>query len=244
MDMNIQKMVNAIRKDMQLGKDPVMLKEQWLMQKMMMDLEEPEKGNPEIASPADIYARLKQDNPEEAKMVEYKKNLRLLHARTDETLTIVFSPADSLIIVRTGSALQMSLNGMTHTVHMIRYRGIADIAHWMARQIRRYDAYMQQWEEYCTAAAKKLKTQHLAALAIKAYVDDALRECENVTYCVVQQSRRAKISVKFEKSNLGVNLYAFYGSYKKRLPDMLTDLKLLIDTHNKINIKTFFTKAV
>ena len=61
-----------------------------------------------------------------------------------------------------------------------------------------------------------------------------------IKFAVVEQKRRAKIMVQIPDTNLGVYIYAWWGSYKKQLPEQIESLKQLIRVHRKSTIKNFY----
>jgi hypothetical protein len=46
--------------------------------------------------------------------------------------------------------------------------------------------------------------------------------------------------VQIPDTNLGVYIYAWWGSYKKQLPEQIESLKQLIRVHRKSTIKNFY----
>jgi hypothetical protein len=90
------------------------------------------------------------------------------------------------------------------------------------------------------ASYKKLKIDHMAFLGIRAIFTEAMKDYPRIKFAVVEQKRRAKIMVQIPDTNLGVYIYAWWGSYKKQLPPQIESLKQLLDAHRKTCLKNFF----
>ena len=114
------------------------------------------------------------------------------------------------------------------------------IALWMIRQKQKLKEYLEGWDAVLDAACKKAKLNRIAFLGIQAIFNDAMKDYPKIKYVIVEQRRRARIRVKIPDSNLGVNIDAWWGSYKERLPKQIESLKLLLATHRKSCLKNFF----
>jgi hypothetical protein len=80
----------------------------------------------------------------------------------------------------------------------------------------------------------------MAFLGIRAIFTEAMKDYPRIKFAVVEQKRRAKIMVQIPDTNLGVYIYAWWGSYKKQLPEQIESLKQLIRVHRKSTIKNFY----
>lgn len=102
------------------------------------------------------------------------------------------------------------------------------------------ETYLEEWEDVLCTVSKRAKCYRMAELGIKAIFNDAMKEYPHITYDFLNQQRRVRIRVKLPNSRLGVFIYAWFGSYKQRLPQQIQDLKVLIDAHSQTNLKDFF----
>lgn len=125
------------------------------------------------------------------------------------------------------------------TTYLRNYR-IEDIVKWIIRQKVNFDTYLNEWETVVKTISKKVKTNNLALLAIKATFSDAMKDYPNIKYTFIEQKRRVRIKVHLPNNKLGLYVDAWWGSYKQRLPEQIKELKLLIDVHSKTQLKDFF----
>ena len=125
------------------------------------------------------------------------------------------------------------------TTYLRNYR-IEDIVKWIIRQKVNFDTYLNEWETVVKTISKKVKTNNLALLAIKATFSDAMKDYPNIKYMFIEQKRRVRIKVHLPNNKLGLYVDAWWGSYKQRLPEQIKELKLLIDVHSKTQLKDFF----
>jgi hypothetical protein len=125
------------------------------------------------------------------------------------------------------------------TTSLRNYR-VEDIAKWIIRQKVNFDTYLNEWETVIKTISKKVKTNNLALLAIKATFSDAMKDYPNIKYTFIEQKRRVRIKVHLPNNKLGLYVDAWWGSYKQRLPEQIEELKLLIDVHSKTQLKDFF----
>lgn len=125
------------------------------------------------------------------------------------------------------------------TTYLRNYR-IEDIVKWIIRQKVNFDTYLNKWETVVKTISKKVKTNNLALLAIKATFSDAMKDYPNIKYTFIEQKRRVRIKVHLPNNKLGLYVDAWWGSYKQRLPEQIKELKLLIDVHSKTQLKDFF----
>ena len=125
------------------------------------------------------------------------------------------------------------------TTYLRNYR-IEDIVKWIIRQKVNFDTYLNEWETVVKTISKKVKTNNLALLAIKATFSDAMKDYPNIKYTFIEQKRRVRIKVHLPNNKLGLYVDAWWGSYKQRLPEQIKELKLLIEAHSKTQLKDFF----
>jgi hypothetical protein len=153
---------------------------------------------------------------------------------------VKLSPACTLFAEQSYDSLQVNINGKNLTVMYLKYYRPEDVALWMIRQKQKLDTYMKDWDDVLAIAYKKVKIDHMAYLGIKAIFTDAMKDYPRLKFTVMEQKRRAKIIVRIPDTNLGVYIYAWWGSYKKQLPPQIESLKQLLDAHRKTCLKNFF----
>ena len=156
-----------------------------------------------------------------------------------QRLTVRLSPAITLYAEMSYDALQVTINGKNLTSMYLRSYRAEDVALWMIRQKQKLDTYMKDWDDVLAIAYKKVKIDHMAYLGIKAIFTDAMKDYPRLKFTVMEQKRRAKIIVRIPDTNLGVYIYAWWGSYKKQLPPQIESLKQLLDAHRKTCLKNF-----
>ena len=139
------------------------------------------------------------------------------------------------------NSLQVTVNGRNLTVMYLKYYRAEDIALWMIRQKQKLDEYIEAWDAVLAYACKKVKIDHMAFLGIRAIFTEAMKDYPRLKYVVIEQKRRAKIMVNIPHTNLGVYIYAWWGSYKEKLPKQIESLKLLLNAHRKSSLNDFFT---
>ena len=138
------------------------------------------------------------------------------------------------------NSLQVTVNGRNLTVMYLKYYRAEDIALWMIRQKQKLDEYIEAWDAVLAYACKKVKIDHMAFLGIRAIFTEAMKDYPRIKFAVIEQKRRAKIMVNIPHTNLGVYIYAWWGSYKEKLPKQIESLKVLLDAHRKSSLKNFF----
>lgn len=138
------------------------------------------------------------------------------------------------------NSLQVNVNGRNLTVMYLKYYRAEDIALWMIRQKQKLDEYIEAWDAVLAYACKKVKIDHMAFLGIRAIFTEAMKDYPRIKFAVIEQKRRAKIMVNIPNTDLGVYIYAWWGSYKKQLPEQIESLKVLLDAHRKSSLKNFF----
>ena len=138
------------------------------------------------------------------------------------------------------NSLQVTVNGRNLTVMYLKYYRAEDIALWMIRQKQKLNEYIEAWDAVLAYACKKVKIDHMAFLGIRAIFTEAMKDYPRIKFAVIEQKRRAKIMVNIPNTDLGVYIYAWWGSYKKQLPEQIESLKVLLDAHRKSSLKNFF----
>ena len=138
------------------------------------------------------------------------------------------------------NSLQVTVNGRNLTVMYLKYYRAEDIALWMIRQKQKLDENIEAWDAVLAYACKKVKIDHMAFLGIRAIFTEAMKDYPRIKFAVIEQKRRAKIMVNIPNTDLGVYIYAWWGSYKKQLPEQIESLKVLLDAHRKSSLKNFF----
>ena len=138
------------------------------------------------------------------------------------------------------NSLQVTVNGRNLTVMYLKYYRAEDIALWMIRQKQKLDEYIEAWDAVLAYACKKVKIDHMAFLGIRAIFTEAMKDYPRIKFAVIEQKRRAKIMVNIPNTDLGVYIYAWWGSYKEKLPQQIESLKQLLDAHRKSSLKNFF----
>lgn len=241
MDKFTSKLKTTFKKKVEQGRDMEMLREQFLMEMMKHDMSTRADDLTEIPRPQDIYGYLIDDERIENKALCFERHKNMLRMRTQESLSVKFTPSCHLILENTADALRVSINNKTSAIQQIRYRSVVDLAEWVVRQKQQFDDYMAEWEDILCDVAKKGKTRRMTTLAVKAIVSEALRDFPHAHFDVLEQSRRVRVIVRLSTCNLGINLYAYYGSYKEKLPPQLEDLKRILEVHRHNCVKTFFT---
>ena len=146
---------------------------------------------------------------------------------------VKLSPTCTLYAEKVRDALQVTINGKNLTVMYLKSYSAALIALWMIRQKQKLEEYMAEWDVVLNIACKKAKLNRIAFLGIQAMFNDAMKDYPRLKYVIVEQKRRAKIMVQIPDTNLGVYIYAWWGSYKKQLPEQIESLKQLIRVHRK-----------
>lgn len=229
---------NNIRKMLEEGRSNDDALDLFLKMKMMND-QSPER--PFIAkspSPAEVRIQLLGNDDID------ENDVKLVATNSPKSngqrLVVKLSPACTLFAEQSYDSLQVNINGKNLTVMYLKYYRPEDVALWMIRQKQKLDTYMKDWDDVLAIAYKKVKIDHMAYLGIKAIFTDAMKDYPRLKFTVMEQKRRAKIIVRIPDTNLGVYIYAWWGSYKKQLPPQIESLKQLLDAHRKTCLKNFF----
>lgn len=220
------------------GRDNATFRDLFIWEKMKHDLPCADESCTAAPRPTDIYFHLIEDDTIDNDAFCLERTKKLFHVT--ERLTVQLSPLHQLVLEPTSTSLSISLNNDS-TARPVRISEASDIAAWIVHQKSNFDTYLAEWESILCDVAKKAKTRRLVVQAVKALATEALRPYPNVTFEVFEQSRRVKLMVRFLNSNLGLNIYAYYGSYKKTLPPQLEDLKRITEVLSHNVHKTFFT---
>ena len=225
---------NQIREGMISGNDLHYIYYEFMGTKMKVDLHKNCRGLTEVPSPADIKKHLLSDgaiNAEDCWMEKFSSHDRL-HVRMSPYLSIDLEPFRGMIHVHFNNCVYHHL-----VIDDLSAKGIA---RWIVLEKQKIDSYQEEWDALVKQESKKLKAMQLAKQAIMAIVDIELKAYPGLQYDFFEQKRRMRISVKLPNSRLGVYVDAWWGKYKQELPKLLSDLKILIETHQKTSLKDFY----
>lgn len=236
MDKFIQTLKTKYKKLLDGGRDKDTLRDHFIWEMIEHDRPKIEDMSRMMPKMADVYDYLKNDDTIDLKDLTIDKNFINF-----QKLHFKLSAAYTLKIESGMFSLSISLNNSETMLRQFRYVNEKDLAAWVVRQKHNIEAYLTEWESVVSDVAKKAKTRRLVVQAVKALATEALRPYANVQFEVFEQSRRLKLMVRFLNSNLGLNIYAYYASYKKTLPPQLDDLKRIIEVLSHNVHKTFFT---
>ena len=229
---------NNISKMLEEGRSNDYALDFFLKMKMVNDLGPEQPFVTNVPTPAEVRMQLlgNDDIDENDVKLEMTKGINCPIQR----LVVRLSPACTLYAERFRDSLQVTINERNITFMTLKSYTAANVALWMIRQKQNLEKYMEDWEVVLDLAYKKAKIDHLAFLGIRAIFTEAMKDYPRLKYAVIEQKRRAKIAVNIPETNLGVYIYAWWGSYKKQLPQQIESLKVLLDTHRKSSIKNFF----
>ncbi len=210
----------------------------FLKMKMQNDLGPEQPFITKVPTPAEVRMQLlgNGDIDEDDIKLEMTKGANCPTQR----LVVRLSPACTLYAEKFHSSLQVTINERNITFMSLKSYSAATIALWMIRQKKNLERYMNDWDVVLELAYKKAKIDHIAFLGIRALFTEAMKDYPRLKYVVIEQKRRAKIKVNIPNTDLGVYIYAWWGSYKKQLPQQIESLKLLLDAHRKSNLTNFF----
>ena len=229
---------NNIHKLLEEGKSNDDALDFFLMMNMMNDLGPERPFVTKGPLPAEVRIQLLEYN--EINKDDIKLEQTNSAKSTTQRLVVKLSPTCTLYAEKVRDALQVTINGKNLTVMYLKSYSAADVALWMIRQKKKLKEYMEEWDVVLELAYKKAKIDHMAFLGIRALFTEAMKDYPRLKYAVLEQKRRAKIMVNIPNTNLGVYIYAWWGSYKKQLPQQIESLKLLLDTHRKSCLTNFF----
>lgn len=236
MDKYIQSLKTKYKKLLSAGKDKDSMRNAFIREIMDFELSQLSSDDFNVAKPSEIYDYLLDDDTVDDNALRLDKSFN-----THQILRFRLSPAYELKFETSVFALRIYFNGAEFNMFETRYLEAVDIAEWASRQNQRLEEYLTMWDGILNEIAKKSTMQRLALQAVKGLTTNALRDYPDVRFEVIEQARRVKVKVLFPQSNLGVNIHAYYGSYKKTLPTQLEDLKRLIEVQAQSSLKTFFT---
>lgn len=214
------------------------VREIFLMMKMHNDMRE---RTPQFVSaplPREIYDNLIGNN------VIAKQDFQLEkvkgYAMRNQKLLVRLSPEITLNLIKEQGSLYATINENIETCMHVSNQDATDVAMWIIRQKENLEAYLNDWETCLNDAAKKNKEQRMATLAIKSIFKDAMKDYPDLEYEFIEQQKRLRIKVRMPNSKLGVILDAWWGSYQKKLPKEIEDLKTLIEAHSKTDQMNFY----
>ena len=212
--------------------------ELFLMMKMHNDMRE---RTPQFVSaplPGEVYDNLIGNNmiAEQDFLLEKVKG----YAQHTQKLQVRLSTEITLDLIKEHGSLYATINENIETCMHISNQNATDVAMWLIRQKENLEAYLNDWETCLNDAAKKNKEQRMATLAIKSIFKDAMKDYPDLEYEFIEQKKRLRIKVRMPNSKLGVILDAWWGSYQKKLPKEIEDLKTLIEAHSKTDQMNFY----
>ena len=159
---------------------------------------------------------------------------------TKPRLVVRLSPSCMLYAEQSHSALQVTINEKNITFMLLKSYRAEDIALWMIRQKQKLQEYIDSWDAVLETACKKAKLDRMAFLGIRAIFTEAMKDYPQIKYVIIEQKRRARIRVNIPNTDLGVYIDAWWGSYKKNLPQQIESLKMLLEAHRKSCLKSFY----
>lgn len=228
---------NNISKLLEEGKSNDVAFDFFLMMNMVNDLGPERPFITKAPTPAEVRIHLLGNDAIDKddvklEMTNAKIPIQRLVVRLSSNCTLYAEPSYN--------SLQVTVNGRNLTVMYLKYYRAEDIALWMIRQKQKLDEYIEAWDAVLAYACKKVKIDHMAFLGIRAIFTEAMKDYSRIKFAVIEQKRRAKIMVNIPNTDLGVYIYAWWGSYKKQLPEQIESLKVLLDAHRKSSLKNFF----
>ena len=228
---------NNISKLLEEGKSNDVAFDFFLMMNMVNDLGPERPFITKAPTPAEVRIHLLGNDAIDKDDVK----LEMTNAKIPiQRLVVRLSSNCTLYAELSYNSLQVTVNGRNLTVMYLKYYRAEDIALWMIRQKQKLDEYIEAWDAVLAYACKKVKIDHMAFLGIRAIFTEAMKDYPRLKYAVLEQKRRAKIKVNIPNTDLGVYIYAWWGSYKKQLPEQIESLKVLLDAHRKSSLKNFF----
>lgn len=228
---------NNISKLLEEGKSNDVAFDLFLMMNMVNDLGPERPFITKAPTPAEVRIHLLGNDAIDKDDVK----LEMTNAKIPiQRLVVRLSSNCKLYAELSYNSLQVTVNGRNLTVMYLKYYRAEDIALWMIRQKQKLDEYIEAWDAVLAYACKKVKIDHMAFLGIRAIFTEAMKDYPRIKFAVIEQKRRAKIMVNIPNTDLGVYIYAWWGSYKKQLPEQIESLKVLLDAHRKSSLKNFF----
>lgn len=228
---------NNISKLLEEGKSNDVAFDFFLMMNMVNDLGPERPFITKAPTPAEVRIHLLGNDAIDKDDVK----LEMTNAKIPiQRLVVRLSSNCTLYAELSYNSLQVTVNGRNLTVMYLKYYRAEDIALWMIRQKQKLDEYIEAWDAVLAYACKKVKIDHMAFLGIRAIFTEAMKDYPRIKFAVIEQKRRAKIKVNIPNTDLGVYIYAWWGSYKKQLPEQIESLKVLLDAHRKSSLNNFF----
>ena len=228
---------NNISKLLEEGKSNDVAFDFFLMMNMVNDLGPERPFITKAPTPAEVRIHLLGNDAIDKDDVK----LEMTNAKIPiQRLVVRLSSSCTLYAEQSYDSLQVTVNEKNLTVMYLKYFRAEDIALWMIRQKQKLNEYIEAWDAVLAYACKKVKIDHMAFLGIRAIFTEAMKDYPRIKFAVIEQKRRAKIMVNIPNTDLGVYIYAWWGSYKKQLPEQIESLKVLLDAHRKSSLKNFF----
>ena len=210
----------------------------FLKMKMVNDLGPERPFITKAPSPAEVKIHLLgyDDIPQDDVILELPNQAK----NNTQRLVFKLSPTYALYVEKAHDSLQVTVNGKNLTAMYLKTFRAADIALWMIRQRHKLDKYIEKWDSVLDRACKKSKLDRMAFLGIRAIFTEAMKDYPQIKYVIIEQKRRARIRVNIPNTDLGVYIDAWWGSYKKNLPQQIESLKMLLEAHRKSCLKSFY----
>lgn len=210
----------------------------YLKMNMMNDLGDEQPHIWKGPSPSDVHMNLIGNDV--ISKDDFKLKMEPGVNRPIQVLEVRLSPTCSLQAKIYNSSLLVTINGKNFVSMFLQAYSAEDIAMWIIRQKQNLDKYLTGWDQVLNNVCKKAKNNHMAQLCIKAIFTEAMKDYPDLKYEIIEQKRRTRIKVMIPNTHLGVYIDAWWGSYKKTLPEQIESLKILLNAHSKSNLTNFF----
>ena len=103
-----------------------------------------------------------------------------------------------------------------------------ELANWMVRMKQNLQRHIEEWNILPVTILKTLKRQKIALSAISAIFTNSMKDYPKVKYSIKEQKSRARIDVMISEYS-SKTIYAYWTTYKEKLPDKIEEVKALID---------------
>ena len=212
--------------------------ELFLMMKMHNDMRE---RTPQFVSaplPEEVYDNLIDNNVIAKQDIQLEKVDE--NAMRNQKLLVRLSPEITLDLIKKQGSLYTTINENTETSMRMINQNATDVAMWLIRQKENLESYLNDLETCLNDAAKKRKERRMTVLSIESIFKDSMKDYPDLEYEFIEQKKRLRIKVRMPNSKLGVILDAWWGSYQKKLPKEIENLKTLIEAHSKTDQMNFY----
>jgi hypothetical protein len=124
--------------------------------------------------------------------------------------------------------LKVTLNGKSRVKNWVGRLAAEELANWMVRLKQNLQRHIEEWNTLSSNILKTLKRQKIALSAISAIFTNAMKDYPKVKYSIKEQKSRARIDVMISEYS-SKTIYAYWTTYKEKLPDKIEEVKALID---------------